>query len=160
MIGESEDPHPARNPPTQCRHRAVSGASPVPSGGRGSLKVGLTDRIITLNLRRMAASCSMPGRWVYGRLGKPRADRWSSIAPAATCRSSSTTSSNLLGSPTLTVDRTGVKHATEELFCLRGPMKQSLRLAISRPETCSPARFIPAGRCCTEIVAASEDRKC
>ncbi len=124
----------------------------------GSLKVGLTDRIITLNLpQNGGVALERPARWVYGRLVSP-------VPPLVVYGISGDVSVSADNKPwtispldILTVDRTGVKHATEEVLppwaseTDASPRDQQARDLFTRV-------FHPGRPVLTEIVAASEDQ--
>jgi hypothetical protein len=124
----------------------------------GSLKVGLADRIVTLHLPHNGrVALERPARWVYGRLVSP-------IPPLViTCINAdmSVLVDNKLESlsplDTLTVDRTGVKHATEEALPPWASQSEPAARDIQARDRFT--KVLHSGRpVLTEIVAATEDQ--
>ena len=158
MVGESEIRILPQSSDAAPALELIQGRLLFHPDAPGSLKVGLSDRIITLNMpQNGAVALERPARWVYGRLVSP-------VPPLVVYGISGDVSVSADNKPwtispldILAVDRTGARQGTEEaLPAWASETEPSPRELKARDQFARA--FHPGRPVLTEIVAASEDQ--
>ena len=158
MVGESEIRILPQSTEAVPALELTQGRLLVHADASASLKVGLSDRIITLNLpHNSLAALERPTHLVYGRIVSPLPPLIVYAAGGDLSASADNKLWSLSPLDTLTVDRSGAKQATEEtLPAWASEAEPSARELKLRDQF---TRVFHAGRpVLTEIVAGSEDQ--